>query len=265
MQAMEAEANEQYSTAVTLYKQVLDEQFASEKSYAAGCIDGIYRITLTENSSLGDMSSYIDAKIAQYATADSAFSRLLTDYQIKTKVVSSDFQSAIEIIQDRLANPIDEVDSLNAVLDLEIVLQLSELEDSKRPVTTQYAQYKYPNTRIYAIKHEENWAKLHELLEGKTQGNELPIPAVPMISSNYPNPSTTIAFSIPQPGNVKLCVYNIKGQKVKEVLNTDMEKGFHKIVWDGRDKNNRSVSSGIYFLRLESGGQASVRKAMLMK
>jgi flagellar hook assembly protein FlgD len=74
-----------------------------------------------------------------------------------------------------------------------------------------------------------------------------------------------IVVQIPQTGNVKLCVYNIKGQKVKELLNTEMEKGHHKIVWEGKDKNNRSESSGIYFFHLESGGQASVRKAMLMK
>jgi hypothetical protein len=94
------------------------------------------------------------------------------------------------------------------------------------------------------------------------------VPKVLTMFNNYPNPfnpSTTIAFSIPHTGNVKLCVYNIKGQKVKELLNTEMEKGHHKIVWEGKDKNNRSVSSGIYFFRLESGGQASVRKAMLMK
>ncbi|PKN72480.1 MAG: hypothetical protein CVU50_06375 [Candidatus Cloacimonetes bacterium HGW-Cloacimonetes-3] len=86
--------------------------------------------------------------------------------------------------------------------------------------------------------------------------------------NNYPNPfnpTTNIAFSIPNDGKVKLCVYNIKGQKVKELLNTDMVKGHHKIVWNGRDKNNCGVSSGIYFFRLESGGQTSVRKAMLMK
>jgi flagellar hook assembly protein FlgD len=48
-------------------------------------------------------------------------------------------------------------------------------------------------------------------------------------------------------------VYNIKGQKVKDIVHGEFASGYHKIIWDGRDKNNRGVSSGIYFFRLESG------------
>ena len=94
------------------------------------------------------------------------------------------------------------------------------------------------------------------------------IPNNPNISSNYPNPfnpSTTIAFSIPQAGNTRIKVYNLRGQKVKDLINTDLPKGYHKVVWDGTDSNNRNVSSGIYFFSLESGGKTSLRKALLMK
>lgn len=268
MQAMDAEANAQYVTAVTIYKQVIDEQLTAEASYTSSCMDGIYRIALTQNSSISELSDYIDAKISQYATSDSAFTQLLTDYQVKAKVVASDFQGAIDILQWRLSNATDAVDSLNAVLDMEIVFQLNELQSSKKPITTQYSQYKYPEFRSFSVKHEEHWNMLRDLLEKDNAETDVPIPAVPLISSNYPNPfnpSTTIAFSIPGAGDVKLCVYNIKGQKVKELLNGNMAKGHHKIVWNGRDGNNRSVSSGIYFLKLESGGNTSVRKAMLMK
>ncbi|GAB1467855.1 hypothetical protein MASR2M64_05450 [Candidatus Cloacimonadota bacterium] len=52
---------------------------------------------------------------------------------------------------------------------------------------------------------------------------------------------------------------------MKELKNDELTSGYHKVIWDGRDKNNRGVSSGIYFFRLESGGKTSVRKAMLMK
>ncbi|MBP7309771.1 MAG: T9SS type A sorting domain-containing protein, partial [Candidatus Cloacimonetes bacterium] len=84
----------------------------------------------------------------------------------------------------------------------------------------------------------------------------------------YPNPfnpTTTIAFSIPKDAKTKLSVYSIKGQKVKDIISGELQKGFHKAVWDGKDSTNRSVSSGIYIFRLESGGKVSVRKAMLMK
>jgi len=64
---------------------------------------------------------------------------------------------------------------------------------------------------------------------------------------------------------VKLTIYNLKGQQVKEILNGDLPKGHHKAIWDGKDTHNRSVSSGIYFIRLESGVKVNTRKAMLMK
>jgi len=77
--------------------------------------------------------------------------------------------------------------------------------------------------------------------------------------------STTIAFSIPEQGEVKLTIYNLKGQKVKEILNSQLHKGHHKAIWDGRDSKDNKVSSGIYFISLKSGGKVSTRKAMLMK
>jgi hypothetical protein len=84
----------------------------------------------------------------------------------------------------------------------------------------------------------------------------------------YPNPfnpSTTIEYSIPSAGKAKLCVYNIRGQKVTTLFDGTAEKGVHRLVWDGRDGSGRSVASGIYLIHLESAGKSSIRKAMLMK
>ncbi len=89
-----------------------------------------------------------------------------------------------------------------------------------------------------------------------------------MIGSNYPNPfnpSTTIAFSIPRDSLVKLSVFNLRGQKIIDLLDEDMLRGHHKIVWDGKDKNKRRLSSGIYLLKLEAAGNISTQKVMLMK
>jgi len=151
---------------------------------------------------------------------------------------------------------------------LEIVLQLASLEETKKPITTKYTQYKYPNIQVFDRKHDEHWAKLYALMDKGDGETGIPLPSIPQISSNYPNPfnpSTTIAFSIPNQAATKLTVYNLKGQKVKEILSSDLAKGHHKVVWDGKDSNNRSVSSGIYLIKLDSGGKTSLRKAMLMK
>ncbi|MCK4696660.1 MAG: T9SS type A sorting domain-containing protein, partial [Candidatus Cloacimonetes bacterium] len=65
---------------------------------------------------------------------------------------------------------------------------------------------------------------------------------------------------------VTLEIYNIKGQKVKTLVNEILPAGEHSVIWDGRDSNSNRVSSGIYFYKLSIGGKTkAVRKMMLLK
>ncbi len=85
---------------------------------------------------------------------------------------------------------------------------------------------------------------------------------------NYPNPfnpSTTISFDLPKDSEVELSIYNIKGQKVATLLNENKLKGNHSVVWNGKDANNKSVSSGIYFSKLQTGNKTLTRKMILLK
>ncbi len=85
---------------------------------------------------------------------------------------------------------------------------------------------------------------------------------------NYPNPfnpSTTISFNLRQPSKVDLAVYNIKGEKVVTLARDLMASGNHNINWNGKDLNNKSVSSGVYFYKLTIGQNTQTRKMILMK
>ena len=86
--------------------------------------------------------------------------------------------------------------------------------------------------------------------------------------TNYPNPfnpETKIVFILPEEGNVKLEIYNIKGQKVKTLVNELLLAGEHSAIWDGRDSNGNRVSSGIYLYQLQTGSEEQVRKMLLLK
>jgi len=87
--------------------------------------------------------------------------------------------------------------------------------------------------------------------------------------SCYPNPfnpSTTIYFSITKESNVELSIFNIKGQKVKTLVNDNLEKGNHSVVWLGKDEADKSVSSGVYFYKIKFDGKnESVKKCLLLK
>ena len=86
---------------------------------------------------------------------------------------------------------------------------------------------------------------------------------------NYPNPfnpSTTINFSIPKESNVELSIFNIKGQKVKNLVTNNFEKGNHSVVWLGKDESGKHVSSGVYLYKLNVNGKTeAVKKCLLSK
>ena len=94
------------------------------------------------------------------------------------------------------------------------------------------------------------------------------IPQINILNQNYPNPfnpETLISFSMKKAGNVLIDIYNIKGQKVKTLLNEYRGAGNHDLVWDGRNENNQRVASGIYLYRMRSGRFSSTKKMIMMK
>lgn len=86
--------------------------------------------------------------------------------------------------------------------------------------------------------------------------------------SNYPNPfnpTTTISYNIAQKGEIKIEIYNIKGQKIKTLVKDKLESGLYSTVWNGKNEYGFNVSSGIYFCKLKSGNQETMRKMILIK
>lgn len=98
--------------------------------------------------------------------------------------------------------------------------------------------------------------------------NDLVNPAVTHLHGNFPNPfnpTTTIRYSLKEAGRVRLSIYNLKGQLVKQLLDSEVSAGNHQIVWDGKDERGSSVASGIYFYRMQSHNYQATNKMMLMK
>jgi hypothetical protein len=89
-----------------------------------------------------------------------------------------------------------------------------------------------------------------------------------VLSQNYPNPfnsSTTIEFTIDEPGEARLDVFNLLGQKIITLVDGSINEGNHSAVWDGRDRNGESVTSGAYFYKLNTKNCALTKKMLLLK
>jgi len=79
------------------------------------------------------------------------------------------------------------------------------------------------------------------------------------------NPSTTIAFALPEAGAARLAVYDVSGRLVTVLADGLHDAGEHAAVWDGRDSAGRQLGSGVYFVRLEAAGSVSTRKMVMVK
>ena len=94
-----------------------------------------------------------------------------------------------------------------------------------------------------------------------------------VLHQNYPNPfrtSTTISFQFSNEQNQQyeqktIEIYNIKGQKVKELKIGNYELGINQVIWDGKNEQGNEVSSGIYFYKLTKNSQNIMRKMVLIK
>jgi len=92
--------------------------------------------------------------------------------------------------------------------------------------------------------------------------------SVTTLMGNYPNPfnpETTIRFALGSDGFVSIDVYNIRGQKVRTLLNGVYSGGEHRVVWNGVSDDGRNVGSGVYFYRMSAGGYVGVKKMLLLK
>ena len=85
---------------------------------------------------------------------------------------------------------------------------------------------------------------------------------------NYPNPfnpSTTVIFDVPTSSNVMIKVYDILGREITTLVNQRLQSGRYQEVWNGKDKNSNSVSSGVYFVRMQAGNMVTTNKMILSR
>ncbi len=89
------------------------------------------------------------------------------------------------------------------------------------------------------------------------------LPSGYVLGQNYPNPfnpETTISFQLPEVQFVNLTIYDMLGKKVEELVNDQLEPGFHSVFFNGSD-----LSSGTYLYRLETDSFTQAKKMLLVK
>lgn len=88
------------------------------------------------------------------------------------------------------------------------------------------------------------------------------------LEQNHPNPfnpNTVIGYEIPAAGRVTLGIYDVRGARVRVLVNESRPAGPQRVTWDGRDDSGAAVASGVYVYRLRYGDELLSKKLLLLK
>ena len=88
------------------------------------------------------------------------------------------------------------------------------------------------------------------------------------LNQNFPNPfnpTTTISFVLPEETFVSLSVYDAGGRMVVNLVNETLSAGYKTIVWDGKNADGRTLTTGVYFYQLKTGKNVLTKKMLLLK
>ena len=103
---------------------------------------------------------------------------------------------------------------------------------------------------------------------GGTPVEESPLVHVTRLHAAYPNPfnpRTEIRFELAEAGETMLSVFDVGGRRVRTLVEGHLRQGLHVETWDGADDHGRVLSSGVYFLRLETRTELASRKIVLVQ
>ena len=123
--------------------------------------------------------------------------------------------------------------------------------------------YDLQETSTVTIEMGDDGEARLSLHVGSSEVNDIVAPDETELRGNYPNPfsqQTTVELALSEQADVKVRVYNVLGQKVATVADGEMDAGMHKLGWDGS-----SLSSGVYFVRMEAESKTDVHKVTVVR
>ncbi|MDX9870041.1 MAG: PKD domain-containing protein [Candidatus Cloacimonadales bacterium] len=134
--------------------------------------------------------------------------------------------------------------------------------------------YTYTLPGTYSVKliinnGEKSIVKENYIEVEQTSLDDICLPPISAISNPYPNPfrgKTLMDFQVNDPGMVNITVYNVKGQRVRKLMDRHSENAYYHIVWDGYDDKGKKASSGIYTMQIKYKNKVvDIKKVTLIK
>jgi len=117
-----------------------------------------------------------------------------------------------------------------------------------------------PASRTYSPLAHREWSQ--DFTNGRWTGvGEVTIPVV----FDLQVVDLRIRYSVSCPTSMKMAIYDVTGREVRTLVEGPVEAGVHTLYWDGKDNLSRSVSRGVYFVRMVTPGFQDVKKTVLLR
>ncbi len=94
------------------------------------------------------------------------------------------------------------------------------------------------------------------------------LPTEYRLEQNYPNPfnpTTTIRFALPEASHVALRIFNMLGQEIRTLVDSQYGAGYHSVRWDGKTESGNAAASGVYVYQFRAGDFLQTRKMLLLR
>lgn len=233
-----------------------------------GLNNGTYYFSMTSRDKWGNVSTYTEELM--YSVGDMEAPELLS--------VSQVYSNEVELIFSEILDPKSAEDINNYKIFPNVAVLEARLNEEGTHVTLVTGLHTSGNylvtvtglfTEKTAVPIADNTCLAYQV---QTTGVDAKMggPVEFSLGRNFPNPfnpSTTIEYSIKEPGHVRLIVFNLRGESVRTLI--DQEVAFpgnqRPISWDGANEYGHQVASGMYFYRLESGSDVQTMRMQLVR
>lgn len=229
---------------------------------AGSAVYYLYHLETLTDQDYSDLREYLEnITPPTNSSLEMAIKKIIT----KTFMKEKEYLIAIDLFETVINNSQISDEVISAMID-EGYCYLKLADEGERGLPE--------NCTVKTATLDEYQAKVRELesqfsfYPEEQDPNTTPVVGDILSVTNFPNPfnpTTTISFDLASESNVNITVYNVKGQEVKQLVSDQFTAGQHSIEWNGKDTNNKSVSSGIYFYQISAGESSAMRKMLLLK
>lgn len=260
--AMTLEEEESYIEAAEKYTSVIESYPNTKEAYLS--MSKLPSVSKSANANLGNIVALYNSKLNDQTWEEKKF---IKEMIIKTEMINENYSTAINLAEEAKI----EAETSGEILCSEIEIAISEAMQNGGLIAgdnnTNSSVTAEKMTKKFEIMMNKVDDYTDELLLGNNEENNENLASIPnniSLLQNYPNPFnpvTTIKFTLSNDiSNLKLQVYNIKGELVQTLINCNMKAGWHSANFDGSN-----LSSGIYNYILSADSFTSMKRMLLVK